>query len=75
MPSDSENQTLGDTVSELQHIKRKLDTIITNQELALSAQNATNAKLDRIIELLTPSPDTDVKSFGGSISTPTKQNP
>jgi len=32
-----------------------------------------NAKLDKIVELLTPAPDTDIKNLGGSISTPTKK--
>ena len=57
MATDEQNQTLGDTISELQHIKRKLDTIIenqetglTNQQTALAKQDETNKKLDKIIE-------------------------
>jgi hypothetical protein len=47
MPSE-ENETLGDSVSELQHIKKKLDTIIENQEAGLAKQDVTNGKLDNL---------------------------
>lgn len=55
-----------DGKSALQAIIVQNATIITNQELA-------NEKLDQIIANTAQTPDTDISSLGGSISTPKKQ--
>ena len=85
MDRDGENtRLLENVVTELQHIKEKLnntniklDTEITNQGTIISNQTATNELLTtvteqnvQIIELLTPKPSDDISSLGGSISTP-----
>lgn len=68
MDRDSENtKLLENIVTELQHIKvkldNKLDAIIANQTLELT-------KLDIIIQNTTPAPSDDIMSLGGSISKP-----
>lgn len=71
--NEEELKLLENIVTELQHIKQieqnrntKLDVIIANQTQEL-------IKLDQIIQNTTPAASDDIKSLGGTISTPVKK--